>query len=491
MIFVCYIQEKRVLLLPTGMAVEEALQLILTALPENPEELTLKSITSTNEKQRNDVIAQVKICDVCTVNSKINLLRITVLNLSHCNLKGILKEFSALENLKVLNLSHNKLEVPPECLEVGLKFVEHLDLSHNLLAQFETEPLCHKRLKHLLLTNNKLLNVPEWILYIRCFNLEEFDYSCNEINGLYASQFHVSSSYKLKKLVLQSCYLFERDFKYLNAVRTLQYFDASNHSSKFNSNIIKGELLFQKPHFCETLEVLKLNYLNLSILSQDVNCLVNLRQLYLKSNNLTWLPDSITSLKRLEILDISDNLISYLPASLHEMCNLWQLILYNNCLSNFPALQMPQLRYLDLYNNSLSNFDFDSSALTHLDLEQNCFNTDAFAHQYVQKRQKLRAAANFTGRLESPRILVEVESGDDHSSSLSEDVGDNEELERVFEEPEQELWDVPFVSGYVRECTSSDDEWVGSEPLRVAMVKRNSAERLEPKEFPVFFDAQE
>lgn len=483
-----------VLLLP-GVAAEEVLQLTLIATTDNSEGLTLKSATVSNKDGQNIVRSQVQICNGCTINSKINLLNISALNLSHCDLVNVPKEFSALENLKILNLSYNKLSVSPECLENGLKFVEYLDLSHNFLNEFETEPACYKRLKVLLLNDNKLLNIPEWILYVRCFNLEEMDYSFNEVNRLYASQFNVSSNYKLKKLRLQGCYVFERDFKYINAIKTLQYLDVSNDPRKANGNTIKGAKLFEQPAFSRTLQVLKLNYLSLSILSDNVINLTGLRELYLICNNLSWLPERFSSLSNLEVLDVSKNAICYLPADLIKMRNLKKLIAHSNCITYIIDIsQMPQLRYLDLYGNSITDFPFNISSLTHVDLEQNCFKTNLAVQpyqDYIKKRQNLRSAATFTDRVNTSIPVPEFESDPDGDSCSSLSDQGEEPLEQVVGEYVEEMWDAPYVSDYVRVCTVSDDEWSGSEPPLVALRKRNSQDMHQPRVSPVFLDAQE
>lgn len=422
-----------------------------------------------------------------------------MLNLSHCGLKSVPREFSSLGNLKILNLSHNQLHEVPECLQNHLKYVECLDLSYNFLRDFETEPACRVRLKVLLLNDNKLLNIPEWILYVRCVNLLEFDYSFNEINRLYASQFNVKSNYKLKKLILQSCYVFERDFKYINGIKTLESLDVSNAPNKTRfTNTINGAKLFEQPAFSETLQTLKLNYLSLSILSDNVVCFVNLRELYLICNNLSWLPDTLVSLSNLELLDISENTICFLPADFYKLCNLKKLIAYNNTISNLPDLtQMQQLHYIDLYKNLLTDFPYNIDHITHLDLEQNCFQTnESLPKTYIEKRNNLRAFAKFITRMDLPACRpsdAQSYSGSDLSSIDDDTMDGEEELVRIIdEEVMEECWDAPYVRDYVRVCTVSDDEWTGSEPPLVALRKRNSRDMMHREKMhvsPVFFDA--
>lgn len=482
-----------------GVVAEHCLQLTLINTPEG---LTLKSSTTTQKHgSSNTTKSETTISSSWLINEKINLLNVSVLNLSHCDLKCVPKELSLLENLLVFNLSHNHLYKPPECLEINLRCIEVLDLSYNNLREFEAEPACHIRLKVLLLNDNNLLNIPEWILYVRCINLEEFDYSFNEINSLYASQFNVFSNYKLKKLGLQSCYVLERDFKYINDIQTLEYLDLSNQSQRKCTNTIKGDKLFEKPLFSETLQILKLNYLTLSILSENIDSFVNLRELYLKCNNLSWLPEGLTCLKNLEVLDVSENNISYLPQKFNTLCNLRKLIAYTNSISHLRDLsEMPQLRYLDLYRNNLTEFPFTTQTFTHLDLEQNYFATSESLvdyQDYLKKRQSLRTTANFTSRTNESLCPSNLEQSDSLSvSSYSTDDNDErnfgEELKRVESHDDvEELWDAPCIAGYVRVCTASDDEWLGSEPPLVALRKKRSQDMHRPRgPSPHFSDAE-
>lgn len=429
------------------------------------EKLTLPGIVERKEKN-NDVKTEIQITDGSLVTDKINLLDITVLNLPNCHLQSIPQELSTLENVRVLNLSNNKLTEPPECLEKNLKFIEYLDLSYNNLNDFEREPACRVRLKVLLLNDNNLLNIPEWILYVRCFNLEEFNFSYNKVNRLYASQFNVKSNYKLKRLLLQSCCFLEKDFKYINGMKTLEYLDVSNQSLCQSTNVISGEILFKNPDFSEKLTILKLNYLSLSVLSDNIACLVNLKELYLVCNNLSWLPDSLITLSNLEILDVSENFISFLPENFYKLLNLKKFVAHSNILSQLPDLsKMKQLHYLDLYKNRLFEFVFAIDSFNYLDLEQNCFKTNeklASYQDYTKKRENLRSAGKLTCRCDSAIFSSESEQDSCSSESILSEIDENcdDELEwHVNVNDAEESWD-----DYNKSYTTSDDEWRGCEP---------------------------
>lgn len=418
-------------------------------------------------------------------NSKINLFEISVLNLSNCNLNTLPKEFCALENLRVLNLSRNKLRGAPACLDKNLLFIQHLDLSYNSLKEFEREPACRVRLKTLLLNNNNLLNIPEWILYVRSFNLIELDYSYNEVNSLYASQFNVKSNYRLKKLTLQSCFVFEKDFEYINTIKTLQYLDVSNNKpQKRFTNVIKGERIFARPFFAQTLTVLKMNYLELSVLSPDISCLVNLRELYLTCNALSWLPDTVTDLCCLEVLDVSENSICYLPADFQKLTHLKKLIAHSNSLSSLPDT-LPPIVHLDVYNNTLYDFSFAITTFTHLDLEFNYVKTPELPQydDYLKKRKNLRSTLECPSRNDCAKTLNESgQNSYSDSSSIISECSSGDELEPVNQlDFVEDWWDrQPASCNYVRVCTESDDEWTGSEPRVVPKEKNNYRGRVSP-----------
>lgn len=439
---------------------------------------TLKPAAS--DKQKEDCILTANLLN----NSKINPLEISVLNLSNCNLNSLPKEFCALENLRVLNLSHNQLKEAPACFDKNLLFIQHLDLSCNRLREFEREPACRVRLKTLLLNDNDLLNIPEWILYVRCINLEEFDYSFNEVNSLYASQFNVKSNYRLKKLALQSCFVFEKDFEYINAIKTLQYLDLSNHKPQNRcTNVIKGERIFARPFFAQSLTVLKLNYLGLSVLSQDIACLVNLRELYLMCNNLSWLPDTLTDLCHLEVLDVSENTICCLPADFQRLTHLKKLVAHTNSLTSLPD-DLPEIVYLDVYQNLLHDFRFDITTFTHLDLELNYVKTPELPQydDYLKKRENLRSTLECASRSDCAKALIEStqNSCSSSSSSIVSECMSDDELEQVSQQ-EFHWWDAePATSNYVRVCTESDDEWTGSEPRLVPLKKNYYPGRVSP-----------
>ncbi|ACK73266.1 Miro domain protein [Gloeothece citriformis PCC 7424] len=126
----------------------------------------------------------------------------------------------------------------------------------------------------------------------------------------------------------------------------------------------------------EWLEVLYLNYNNLSCISEYIYCLINLKELYLYCNNLTILSNHITDLVNLTKLDLSHNQLTSLPDSLTHLVNLTKLDLSFNQLTSLPdsLTRLVNLTYLDLRGNQLTSLPDSLTRLvnlTYLDLRGN------------------------------------------------------------------------------------------------------------------------
>lgn len=327
----------------------------------------------------------------CLISNKIELQSITSLGLTLCDLSFVPTALCALKNLRRLNLSRNKLREIPSCLEQGLYLLQNLDLSFNFIENFETEPKCYNKLRSLRINNNMLNNIPEWILYARCFNLEEFVYSFNNLTCLDVSRYDTSCNYRLQKVEMCNCNILSEDIKFISKIRTLQHLNLSNDKSKKNLNsLCNGDELFENPCWIHTLQVLQLNSLNLTIVSNNIVNLVNLRVLELQDNNLMWLPDSITSLINLQELDVSRNCIAYLPSELKVLKGLKVLKVQYNQLCAVPDISsICNLQYIDLYENLLEDCDFDVNSIECIDLEMNYIDTTQLSVMWDYPKKKI------------------------------------------------------------------------------------------------------
>ncbi|XP_051869231.1 leucine-rich repeat and calponin homology domain-containing protein 1 isoform X3 [Pristis pectinata] len=101
-------------------------------------------------------------------------------DLSKNRLSEIPLEVCHFISLEILNLYHNCIKVIPDAV-INLQALTNLNLSRN---QLSTLPLCicALPLKVLVVSNNKLVSLPEDIGQLKC--LMELDVSCNEITAL-------------------------------------------------------------------------------------------------------------------------------------------------------------------------------------------------------------------------------------------------------------------------------------------------------------------
>ena len=207
-----------------------------------------------------------------------------------------------------------------------------------------------KQLKHLVLTGNRIPELPENLL-IANTNLEKFYIFNNQLTTLPENLF-------LNQKELEELYLDE------------------NQINSLPSNIF---------HPLIKLEVLDLNNNKLELVNPEwfVN-LQNLKWLGLSGNQISEVPPKcFESLKNLERLWIYENKINYLhPDSFDGLQSLQALSLFNNEISDLPAnvfAPLKNLKELHLYNNKLTTIHSDSfsvhNKLTTIRLDSNKINS--------------------------------------------------------------------------------------------------------------------
>ncbi len=105
------------------------------------------------------------------------------------------------------------------------------------------------------------------------------------------------------------------------------------------------------------LQVLDLQGNELTSLPETFGQLVNLEWLYLEDDQLTSLPDTITRLVNLQSLDLRSNQLTSLPETFGRLANLQSLDLHSNQLMDLPETfgQLANLQSLDLGNNELTS----------------------------------------------------------------------------------------------------------------------------------------
>jgi hypothetical protein len=128
---------------------------------------------------------------------------------------------------------------------------------------------------------------------------------------------------------------------------------------RFNSGEeVRRYLISQDPDITalrNRIEVMNLQYSDLSVLPSEIEHLQGLKILFLNDNSLRELPEQIGNLSHLEILNLSNNDLESLPPSLSHL---------------------PKLRILNIRNNSISRLpdQLDQLSLQELGLEGNCFS---------------------------------------------------------------------------------------------------------------------
>jgi Leucine-rich repeat (LRR) protein len=249
---------------------------------------------------------------------------------------------SLLSYLNTLKFSNNNFTCIPDSL-FGLSNLKILDMSCNKLSRLngkQLKSLCS--LVELDLSKNHLLNIPEEIKYLTY--IEILKLSSNKLISLPNG---IGSLYRMKKLyidnnsisklqpdIFASLPSLEELYMFNNRIETL---NANNYSSLID-NLTNLKTL---DAHCNLLSVLTLNAdlpkLNSLLLSnnnlKEINGLdkcINLSHLDINNNKISYFPQEILKLQRLGTLNIQNNYINELPHTLGLMSNLFKLNIEGN-----------------------------------------------------------------------------------------------------------------------------------------------------------------
>ncbi|XP_065158457.1 leucine-rich repeat-containing protein 1-like [Atheta coriaria] len=332
--------------------------------------------------------------DISSNIINLDYTRIRALSLRNCKLKELPNDLHLL-NLLELDLMDNSLNSVPECLYLGLKNIQVLNLADNPIKNFPIAPKCVESLKILNLENCMLNNLPIWIEEMKTKSLEELYFSKNKVSYLKRSDLP-QLIVKLKKIVFNNVGLRQHMLDFFKSFPLLQYLDISNcDSDQKNINAFNDiNELFNNALWYRHIKILKLINLHIAELSSNVCKLIHLKELHLKHNLLLNIPANIYNLQNLMILGISHNCIYSLP-DLSSLQSLEELHASKNHLSTINLTNMPRLKYIDLYDNELENIEITSLEIECIDVEQNYIDADALLnHQvdnYEERRESLRS----------------------------------------------------------------------------------------------------
>ncbi|XP_072321920.1 PH domain leucine-rich repeat-containing protein phosphatase 2 [Eucyclogobius newberryi] len=240
-----------------------------------------------------------------------------------------------------LELSQNLLEHLPDWV-CDCRKIEMVDVAHNILSELPSRLLSSLSLRKLLVGNNHLERVPDFLDHIP---LESLDLQHNKLSSLPESLF-----YKALNL------------KYLNlSANALENIPSCSQSE-------------------ESLSTLQELYLTRNNLNENCGSVLvghqNLRVLHIAYNHLLSFPPSkLSKLELLEELNLSGNKLKTIPSTVSSCKKLHTLLAHSNNINVFPEiLSLPEIKFVDLSCNELTEIQLPESlppSLQELDLTGN------------------------------------------------------------------------------------------------------------------------
>ena len=364
----------------------------------NPEELQRTLIELRTSRLVNLEMSHMNISNVHFLFSRFHQKRLTNLDLSFNNIEIIPhKTFYYLSELKVLDISHNKLLTVGDLSE--LNQLRILKLSHNNMTSIrETEFDGLSRIEFVDLSSNYLQGISD-SPFQKLFFIEEIN-----LNGNSITSFSITTGLEhLEILRISNNHL--QSLEFLQRLPRLQILDVSVNKipSLTRNTCLQGQsfiLLNFSDNAIKDISdeafdgcpVPKIDLSHNSMTHLHISHWMGLKELYLRNNNLeNIISTDITILKNLEILDISYNQFKDLPPHVFNyttglkhlnlggnqvkgylertdtkmvmLKNLTHLYLSELYLSKVPTRflsGLPNLQYLDLSWNNLTNFNLGS-----------------------------------------------------------------------------------------------------------------------------------
>jgi Leucine-rich repeat (LRR) protein len=247
--------------------------------------------------------------------------RLEILDLSVNNLISLPSTVLLLKNLRILRVSHNKLEKIPNGFFDNLKNLEQLALVDNCLLELPELPL--EKLNYLNISYNYLTKIPEQFLKLK----EHFIFTGNP--NVYLSN---SAACKLDLGDPASSHtVFRKKIRipFQPPTHTINNLQEQEICIALKDWLEQSPERENRKEACDRiasfLVTLKHNYLNLEGLglSSLPNIFINprfneLKYLNLSNNQLTAIPEEIIHLKNLVRLDISNNKFNTLALNLQQ-----------------------------------------------------------------------------------------------------------------------------------------------------------------------------
>lgn len=217
-----------------------------------------------------------------------------VLDLSNNNI-NTLKNIALYRKLKVLNLKHNLIKVISNYIK-NLCNLKYLDLSHNKLSKIENIAKL-KKLTHLLLASNYIPTYPT--ILCTSLNLQYLNLSFNNLTKV--------------------------DFL-ANNFNQLKWLDIMNN----NINILPNNMFYNM----HNLNHLNISYNNITGLPNAYLQSTKLKHLLVFGNSITQLPDELINLTTLIHIGISNNIIIPKKLILKPINAIVEVIIWSNRYQN-------------------------------------------------------------------------------------------------------------------------------------------------------------
>lgn len=250
---------------------------------------------------------------------------------------------NALNSLRVLNLSHNKL--------TGDNFPSEITNPVNSADSFIALP----SLEELYLDENQIVSLSDQWLFDQAgakfgSTLKILSLSFNKLNNLNSCLFNENIFEQLQKLHVDNNMIESVPvvIKHDNSERVSQMVELRLGNNKI-SCIGQGDL-FAK---WNQLATITLQNNMLTELPSDIGSLKNIEDLYLFGNNLTTIPETIGDLTQLQELDLYNNQLQTLPTQIGRLVALKRLNLDNNQLQTIPndIVNLSQLQVFTFRDN--------------------------------------------------------------------------------------------------------------------------------------------
>ena len=259
-----------------------------------------------------------------------------------------------LANLKILDLSGNKLvEMPEMNFLFNLNALRSFNLSHNRLMKFPTEISNCGQLEVWILDNNDLRELPTEIQYMT--EMVHWDISRNKIKKIPKQ---IECMYPLKYFVAHS-----------NAIEDVG--EGFGELAQLELCDLSSNKLRQLPEeFSNLTALVKLNLSNNMIthLPDYFGALYQVQQIDLSANQIQVLPESMVGMEKLEIMKLNDNWIQEIPSCVKGWVSCMDLQLKNNRVRRISEQigGMISLQSLDMPMNQLEAIPPEFGMLTTL-----------------------------------------------------------------------------------------------------------------------------